>query len=68
MKFNKVIYVERGMEVVSVLVSGRVTLENGKRFVSEFEADYPLRQSETELAKEELIERAACYPETGQNE
>lgn len=65
MNYNKVIYVERGIEEVSAHVSALITRENGRLYLSNFNSDYPLHPAEQERAEEELIERARCYPETG---
>jgi len=67
MKFTKTIYLESGREnIVEAIVSARVTFENGIPFVSNFETNRAMTPVEIEAAKEELIDRAMCYPETGE--
>ena len=69
MRFTKTIYLESGRDnLVEAIVSARVTFENGIPFVSDFETSRAMTPVEIEAAKEELIDRARCYPETGEPE
>lgn len=65
MKFRKIIYVMRDCKDASALIEGNVRLDNGKRFVSDFNSDLVLTDSEVDLAHEELCDMARSYPESG---
>lgn len=61
MKVSLILDFDRGPDIVTAKVTGRVFSSYRAPFVKDFESDFDLRPAERELAEERLIERAMAY-------